>query len=164
MGEVADTAILLGLHREKVPNSATPFFLHELRVRFCEQIYAHDKVGRSLARDSIFSGLWLTVLRYCQQISADRRISRTDTFRCNSRPILMIARFVQPELGSQRFPLVLQAQSVGRGSCTDVVGAESGPVTPSYESSSWRSLLGWRLVVLTTEQSKVIRSTLLLCY
>lgn len=52
MGEVSDTAVLLGLHQDKSTNSRTPFFLCELRIRFCEQIYAHDKVCLTVCLNS----------------------------------------------------------------------------------------------------------------
>ena len=43
MSEVCDTAIMLGLHKEKVEDLDTPFFLCELRIRLFNYIYAHDK-------------------------------------------------------------------------------------------------------------------------
>ena len=41
--EVCNTAVELGLHKEKRVDTHTPFFLCELRIRLFETIYAHDK-------------------------------------------------------------------------------------------------------------------------
>lgn len=43
MGETCDMAIMLGFHRLKQVDSATPFYLCELRIRLVQQIYSHDK-------------------------------------------------------------------------------------------------------------------------
>jgi hypothetical protein len=42
-GEVCNIAVELGLHKEKLVNARTPFFLCELRIRLFEMIYVHDK-------------------------------------------------------------------------------------------------------------------------
>ena len=41
--DVCNTALELGLHKEKVVDAKTPFFLCELRIRVLEAIYVHDK-------------------------------------------------------------------------------------------------------------------------
>lgn len=41
--DVCNTAVELGLHKEKRVDTQTPFFLCELRIRLFETIYAHDK-------------------------------------------------------------------------------------------------------------------------
>jgi hypothetical protein len=41
--DVCNTALELGLHKEKVVDAKTPFFLCELRIRVFEAIYVHDK-------------------------------------------------------------------------------------------------------------------------
>ena len=41
--DVCNTALELGLHKEKVVDARTPFFLCELRIRMFEAIYVHDK-------------------------------------------------------------------------------------------------------------------------
>ena len=41
--DVCNTALELGLHKEKVVDAKTPFFLCELRIRIFEAIYVHDK-------------------------------------------------------------------------------------------------------------------------
>jgi hypothetical protein len=41
--DVCNTALELGLHKEKVVDAKTPFFLCELRIRVFESIYVHDK-------------------------------------------------------------------------------------------------------------------------
>ena len=55
MSEVANTAVVLGLHQEKKIGDTTPFFLCELRIRFVDQIYSHDKV-----QESLVESLWLS--------------------------------------------------------------------------------------------------------
>jgi hypothetical protein len=42
-GEVCNTAVELGLHKEKHVDARTPFFLCELRIRLFAAIYVHDK-------------------------------------------------------------------------------------------------------------------------
>ena len=41
--DVCNTALELGLHKEKIVDAKTPFFLCELRIRVFEAIYVHDK-------------------------------------------------------------------------------------------------------------------------
>lgn len=41
--DVCNTALELGLHKEKVVDAKTPFFLCELRIRVFDAIYVHDK-------------------------------------------------------------------------------------------------------------------------
>jgi hypothetical protein len=43
MGETCDMVVMLGFHRQKRVDSATPFYLCELRIRLIQQIYCHDK-------------------------------------------------------------------------------------------------------------------------
>lgn len=43
MGEACDMVVMLGFHRQKRVDSATPSYLCELRIRLIQQIYCHDK-------------------------------------------------------------------------------------------------------------------------
>lgn len=43
MGEICDLVVVLGYHQEKVPDSRTPFYVNELRIRLMDHIFGRDK-------------------------------------------------------------------------------------------------------------------------
>ncbi|WPH02274.1 Hypothetical protein R9X50_00513000 [Acrodontium crateriforme] len=83
VGEVCDTAVLLGLHGEKSVDAQTPFYLCELRVRLFEQIYGYDKfLSTYLGRPPRIS------YRHCQ---VQQALDLSDEQACLPEPALSAA-------------------------------------------------------------------------